>query len=162
MPHGGVTVKSSLKEVLGALTAKPRHVAVGVIGERSSETHKDAGGATVADVAHWNYYGVGQGEHTRIPARPFIAIAVERHADEIKRIYARVTRGVIEQKLGVDQALGLLGEVVVGFVKQTIADGVPPPNAPSTIARKGSSTPLINTGQLRGSITWQVREGKGT
>ena len=31
-----------------------------------------------------------------------------------------------------------------------------PPLAESTIRRKGSSNPLIDTGQLRSSITWQV------
>tara|TARA_Y100000004_G_scaffold70614_1_gene79425 strand:+ start:1379 stop:1816 length:438 start_codon:yes stop_codon:yes gene_type:complete len=30
-------------------------------------------------------------------------------------------------------------------------------NAPATIARKGSSRPLIDTGNLRGSFTFQVR-----
>lgn len=33
-----------------------------------------------------------------------------------------------------------------------------PPNAPSTIKAKGSSTPLIDTGALRASITYVVRE----
>ena len=34
--------------------------------------------------------------------------------------------------------------------------GIAPPLKPATIARKGSSTPLINTGQLRSAITWRV------
>jgi hypothetical protein len=32
------------------------------------------------------------------------------------------------------------------------------PNAPFTVALKGSSTPLIDTGQLRQSITWSVEK----
>jgi len=34
------------------------------------------------------------------------------------------------------------------------------PNAPSTIARKGSDQPLINTGQLRRAITYVVKTGE--
>jgi hypothetical protein len=37
---------------------------------------------------------------------------------------------------------------------------IPPPNAPSTIAKKKSSTPLVDTGQLRRAITSDVRIGK--
>ena len=37
-----------------------------------------------------------------------------------------------------------------------IASNIPPALAPETIERKGSSVALIDTGQLRSSITWQV------
>jgi hypothetical protein len=47
----------------------------------------------------------------------------------------------------------------VGVIKQRIANGIAPPNSPYTIARKGSSKPLIDTGQLRNSITYQVEIG---
>lgn len=35
---------------------------------------------------------------------------------------------------------------------------IPPPNAPATVARKGSSATLIDTGALRDAITYIVRE----
>lgn len=44
-----------------------------------------------------------------------------------------------------------------GSIQQRISDGIPPPNAESTIRRKGSSTPLIDTGQLRTSIKYRVK-----
>jgi hypothetical protein len=31
-----------------------------------------------------------------------------------------------------------------------------PPNSPVTIALKGSSKPLIDTGEMRGAVTWKV------
>lgn len=34
------------------------------------------------------------------------------------------------------------------------------PNSPMTIAKKGSSSPLIDTSEFRNSVTWQVKEGK--
>ena len=43
--------------------------------------------------------------------------------------------------------------------KKYITDGTHlAPNAPATIARKGSSTPLIDTGALLNSITYEVRK----
>jgi hypothetical protein len=41
-------------------------------------------------------------------------------------------------------------------VKVKILDGDFEPNAPSTIAKKGSSHPLIDTGQEKNSVTWEV------
>ena len=34
------------------------------------------------------------------------------------------------------------------------------PNAPATVKRKGSSQPLIDTGNLRKSITFVIRDDK--
>lgn len=161
MAHGGVTVVNRLEEVLGALLARPRHVAVGILGEKAARTKKVREGdetrdVTVADVATWLHYGT-----SRIEPRPFIAIALERHRAEIQKRFARIARGVLEEKLTLDQGLGLMGETVAGEIKKTIAEGVPPPNKEATIERKGSSTPLIDTGQLRGSVAFQVRDGAG-
>lgn len=150
---GRVEIKRNrLLERLRELGATQKTVAVGVIGARADEQHqKDE--ATVAEVATWNHFGTDT-----IPARPFLTIALERHKAEIAHIQKRLARGLVEGKLELDQALGLLGETVVNAVKQTIADGVSPPNSQRTIERKGSATPLIDTGQLRGSISYVIRE----
>lgn len=153
-----VIKRSKVFETLRRLGATQKTVVVGVLGQKGDEQHKDSPpGTTVAQVAQWNHFGTGT-----IPARPFLTIAMDRHKPEIQRIQRRLAQGLLEEKLTLDQALGLLGETAVGFVKQTIADGVPPPNAESTAISKGSSTPLINFGQLRGSVTYAVREGGGT
>ena len=49
-----------------------------------------------------------------------------------------------------------LGELVKGEVQRRIAELKTPPNAPATIARKGSSNPLIDKGVLRASATYKV------
>ena len=43
-----------------------------------------------------------------------------------------------------------------GAMKLKFTDGTLTPNAPSTIKKKGSSRPLIDTGQLRQSISNKV------
>lgn len=52
--------------------------------------------------------------------------------------------------------LGIKGEQVVQLAFASRGFGVWPANAPSTISRKGSSQPLIDTAQLRRSITSDV------
>ena len=52
--------------------------------------------------------------------------------------------------------LGIKGEQVVQLAFASRGFGNWPGNAPSTIARKGSSSPLIDTAQLRRSITSDV------
>ena len=55
------------------------------------------------------------------------------------------------------QALTLLGEVVSKDIIATINRGIRPGLKKSTIKRKKSSKPLIDTGRLKGAITHQVR-----
>lgn len=52
--------------------------------------------------------------------------------------------------------LGLVGEGIVLKAFGTRGYGTWPKNSPATIARKGSSQPLIDTAQLRKSISSQV------
>lgn len=160
MGRGVVVKKSKVLQVLRELGATQKTVAVGILGTHATEQHTDVHGkpeeATVAQVATWNHYGT-----STIPPRPFLQWMLAQHGAELKKLQARLAGGLVQGKIGLDQALGLLGEAAVGFAKKTIADGIPPRNAPATIAKKGSSTPLIDSGQLRGSITWQIKEGGG-
>ena len=116
--------------------------------------HEDAGteptGTSVAQVADWNEFGTD-----RIPARSFIGAFVEENENQIE---ADLERCAEEYTRGRDgkQMLTRLGLRYVGLIQQRIASGIAPPNSPATIARKGSSTPLIDTGQLRSSIRSKV------
>ena len=62
---------------------------------------------------------------------------------------------------GVQQAAARVGNYGASEVKKGIVSGAPggqkfAPNSSMTIARKGSSKPLIDKGDLVGSITYQV------
>ena len=52
--------------------------------------------------------------------------------------------------------MGELGLKAAVDVQEKVLDVKQPPNAPRTIARKGSANPLIDTGHLRQSITHEV------
>lgn len=146
------------EELLAAIAVAPKHVVVGVIGRKAQQKHRDNDNEptelTVATVAAINHFGLG------VPARAFMTIALERKRDEIAGMQARIAAQLVKGRIGYEQALGLLGTVVVDAVKKTIVEGVEPPNSERTIAAKGSSTPLINRGQLLGAVSYAIREGK--
>jgi hypothetical protein len=124
-------------------------VDVGALGPRAMAVHGDSG-VTVAQVLEWAEFGIGQ------PMRSWLRDWIEQSQAEIlavqRREYARVLSGAQSK----DQALARIGVWIVGQIQARIAAGIPPANAESTIARKGSSTPLIDTGQARSSIASRV------
>ena len=58
-----------------------------------------------------------------------------------------------------DMILETIGVIAVGKVQQYMTDLRTPPNAHSTIAKKGSSNPLIDTGAMRQSVTHALQNG---
>ena len=130
-------------------------VQVGVLSGQGGETTED--GITMVELAAIHEFG---SPAANIPERSFIRRTfVDRVPNELARVIAALTRGVVAEKLGVRQAVGQLGAWGAAQVKNTITQSdVPPPLAASTIARKGSSKPLVDTGHLVGAITWKVTE----
>jgi phage gpG-like protein len=94
-----------------------------------------------------------------IPPRSFLRMPIETHAREIfkgmdnQKVKEAVVSG---DAIAVFKILGMIAE---GFVKLAFASGgfgKWPALKQETIARKGSSAPLIDTGQLRRSISSDV------
>ena len=116
-------------------------------------TAKYPDGTPVPLVAAVNEFGSPK---MNIPERPFFRGALVGLDKALKPI---LEAGVDPQKMVVDQqTAGLLGEATKGRIQQSITDLSSPPNSPRTIARKGSSNPLIDTGKLRLLVTWKVTE----
>ncbi len=108
-------------------------------------------GATLADVAQWNHDGT-----STIPARPFLAL----DPGEVKAKLKWVSQQFFAGKGSAAEALEFLGRWAVAQVRAKIDAHIPPPNAPSTEARKGFDHPLIETRRLYDSIKSEVRSGK--
>lgn len=136
------------KRAMRAMRPDNAHVVVGV----PDDPKKGSEGVTLAQVAAVHEFGTDT-----IPRRSFIADT----ADENRRRYAKFLAShevsVLTGRQTRRGALNLLGLVMVGDVKRRISAGIAPPLKPETIRRKGSSTPLIDTGQLRNSIMHEVR-----
>jgi hypothetical protein len=109
-----------------------------------------------AQVGTWHEFGT-----SKFPQRSFLRST----ADENKALYlklmglamARASKGLVTPV----RALELFGLKVRNDVKKKIRAQIPPPLADSTVIKKGSSTPLIDTGQLINSIGSKVRRGAG-
>jgi hypothetical protein len=128
--------------------ARERVLTVGVHEEEGAGDHD---GKSIADIAAIHEFGLG------VPQRSFIGAWADsteaEHANDLRKMGEALVKGTITDPA---QAFEQLGEKYVGEVQTRIAGGIAPPNAPATIARKGSSTPLIDTGILRSSITKRV------
>jgi len=128
---------------------------VGIQGTEAGAQHRGST-LTNAEIGAVHEYGATVGS-TVIPQRSFLRSTVDRHQTRYLGILRAVGAAALSGNGTLRDGLELLGEVVVGDVKQAIADGIAPPNAPATVARKGSSTPLIHHGQLRNSISSEVK-----
>ncbi len=119
---------------------------VGVHGDEGSE---------IVIIAASNEFGTADGH---IPERSYLRSTVDEHVKEIADILQKAVIDAIDGKRSIEDSLALLGEEAVGWVKMKIRLLDTPPNAPSTIAAKGSDNPLIATGQnLRARIRSEVR-----
>lgn len=99
--------------------------------------------------------GVTQPHTINIPARPWLEPGVANATEEI---LLNIQDGM-EAGQSMDQILEVVGVTAVGKVKVYMTDLKTPPNAASTIRKKGSSNPLIDTGAMRQSVTHKVSIG---
>jgi hypothetical protein len=126
-------------------------VLVGVQGKEAQEGHQ-GGKETVGEIASRHELGLG------VPERSWLRDWVDENRGVIRTDLRNAMTQVLRGRLTKDQAMEILGVKYVGLIQTRIANGIEPPNAPSTIARKGSSTPLIDTGQLRSAVTYILEQ----
>ena len=119
--------------------------------------------ASLALIARTLNYGrepgqtLGGRKYGRIPARPFMAFAAEIWAREYPRILKAYVPRVLNGTMSVDAFLAAMGERTRDAIKKAIETGTYAPLSPKTVARKGSSKPLVDTGRLLNSVTFEIR-----
>ena len=91
----------------------------------------------------------------KIPERSFLRTGHDKNADRILKQTERAISQVIAGKMSVDDMLDLYGQQLATAIKTYMRDLSTPPNHPYTVEQKGSSNPLIDTGDLLESITWE-------
>lgn len=113
--------------------------------------------ADVLSIAVWNHFGTSRG----IPSRPFITAAMFKGRGQIRMSLRKVAYDVTVNAKPLTPSLQKLGQFGVDLIQAQIASNMPPPNAASTVAQKGSSRTLIDTGRMRQSMTWALDYGSG-
>lgn len=124
-----------------------------VVGFQEGQTYED--GTSLAEVAAYNEFGSSD-----TPARPFMKQSFERHEDFLRAACGRVNNQLASGE-SVETALSGLGEAVKGLIQEEIRHGGFAPNAPSTIRKKKSEQPLIDSGLMRQSVHAIVRKAGG-
>lgn len=138
-----------MKRIGGSPTAR---VTVG-IHEAEGAAQEGDSGLSVAEVATLHELGLG-GQEERSFVRAYVDENEETLKSDLRKIGVAVAKGTIATP---EQGMERFGLKVVGGMQTRISDGgVSPENKPSTVAKKGSSTPLLDNGILRSSITHKV------
>ena len=89
----------------------------------------------------------------RIPSRPFLRQTLAENQEKYTALFVKLFKSGIS----IDQIYEQIALIAQGDVQQNIVNGKWTANAPSTIKRKKSSKPLIDTGKLRQSVRGIVK-----
>lgn len=107
---------------------------------------------TIGEIAAVHEFGLGSS-----PERSFLRGWVDESTAQIEQVIVAGARALARGKLTSPlQFLNQTGAWAVGQIQARMARNIPPPLAPETIRRKGSTIALIDTGQLRSSISFRV------
>lgn len=131
-------------------------VFVGIQGEEARQPHPNAD-ATIGQVAVWNHAGTED-----IPARPFIDHGISLVKDKTREVAKKAIRALIDRRAATaEEALVPMGEMGAAAVREAIDTSREwaEPLAESTARRKGHDQPLLDTGTVRDSVTYEVRDG---
>lgn len=138
-------LKRIVQETIGGIQTQKR-VTVGI---HESDSSRDDQGATNAQIGATHEFGA-----QNIPARPWLVPGVESGNQE----YIETMRHELSNGASPESLLPMLGVLAVSNVQQYMTELRSPPNAQSTIERKKSSNPLIDTGELKSSVTFEVAD----
>lgn len=138
---------------------------VGIMGEsdarKKSDSHEtDAPGN--AQIGAWHEYGIPEGSGTRMPQRSFLRMPIILKMQEYlkKGLDKKTFNASIEDKslAPMYRRLGVIGRKIVLDAFASGGFGQWAPLAPYTIAHKKVAQILVETQDLRNSITFEVVE----
>lgn len=134
---------------------------VGVLGGTAHQTDGSDSSLTNATLMLIMMFG---SITKNIPPRdPLLAPILRHRRDLIRKLGGGQMKAAFERRdyKAMFALLGVAGEEIVQQAFETSGDGTWPPNRPATIKAKGSSKPLINTSQLRRSVSSDVVHQSG-
>lgn len=153
-----VSVDLSGLEKLMKNISRQNKVKVGVLsGDNARESEDDS------DIADSNA-SIGlvmeMGSTVRnIPPRSFIRMPLEHKTDELAATIRAVGAEIMNDRMSAESGLEKIGIAAEGIIQDAFSTsgfGQWKANKSSTVRQKGSSKPLIDTGQLRRAISSEV------
>jgi hypothetical protein len=135
-----------LDGLIDSLSDGPKSVLVGVI----DQTAKYATGTGIEEAALRNINGT-----VKIPARNWIEGFLQSHGKKYTSLLKKMARSIISKKVTSTSALAEIGRKAQSDMRKLIVDWSEPPNAPTTVKRKGFNDPLVHTKVLQKEIKWK-------
>ena len=126
------------------------HVSVGIL--QNEEKHEGSP-YTVAEIAAVHEFGSDDG---KIPQRSFIRSTYDEQLQQNIKLVQALQKDVLLGKRSKQNALAYIGEVVSKQMVEKINSRTLTPLKSKTAKQKKSSTPLVDTGRLKGSISFEV------
>lgn len=123
------------------------------IGFQHGKASEKKTGADICDVAAFNEFGT-----ENMPSRPFLRDSVYDNEDMITNFLQAQVVEIIRNGKTAEQVLNEIGVFQKSLVQDTIEEGHFEPNALSTIRRKGSDHPLIDTGTMKNSVNYVIKK----
>ncbi|EKN3889830.1 TPA: hypothetical protein ACVU0F_000648 [Yersinia enterocolitica] len=148
------TLKATTEYLKNLQAMKTHYVAVGLPASKVAGKKYD-GGVSVIEVGTAHEFGTED-----LDERSFLRAPFTLKKSEINQAIERGIAAVGSGKMDADKALNLIGVVARNIsVKafETAGYGTWPDIKEATKKAKGSSGILIDKGELRGVITWEVR-----
>ena len=119
------------------------------------ESAKYEDGTPVAGVAAVHELGSPK---NNIPPRPFMRTTSEAKKPEWAKLMKQAAQAIVKRSETADSALNKLGLKAAGDVRETISTIQEPKLKESTVKRKGSDKPLVESGIMINSVTHRVKK----
>ena len=120
------------------------------IGFQHGDATEDDG-TDICDIAAWNELGT-----VNMPSRPFLRQSVDDNESKINA-FLKQKKSDIVRGASAQQVLSEIGIFQKDLIQDKILSGEFAPNAPSTVRKKGSSKPLIDTGRMMQSVNYVIK-----
>lgn len=93
----------------------------------------------------------------KIPERSFLRSTLDNKGKDFYKFAEKQVDKWLQSNSDPEPMLNALGLQFRGYVQKNIRDLSSPPNAPLTVALKGSNSPLTDTGNLASSIEYEIK-----
>lgn len=140
-----------------------KKVSVGVLGEQAwlASIHEYGCKIEVTDKMRAYLHSTGlhlkaTTTHITIPERAFLRNGYDENKDDIIAKAEAVIGDVIDGTMSSNQFFDLIGLLMKSRIQDYARDLDNPPLHPYTVERKGSSNPLIDSGDMIGAIDYKV------
>lgn len=140
------TISPKYQKTLDFFADKGGEITVGLHGDEGAGSHDEKSGLSTAEIGEAHEFGLG------VPQRSFIRAWFDENQSEIERVLNSQITKALSEGHDLDWGLERVALWAQADMQKRIVDGIKPDNHPMTIARKGSSTPLIDTGVLKASL----------